>query len=272
MSWKAQVRNWTPPPLLKRLSKASSGNIYQDGGYCNWDEAKAVCTGYDAKHVLDKVLAATQAVKNGEYAYERDSILFEKSDYNWPLLCALLAASSQDQGTLSVLDFGGALGSSYFQHRSYLNSIAKLDWNVIEQAHYVAAGKSYIQEDQLSFYPSVEECLKEKCPNVILLSSVLQYLPKPSICLQSVSASGAKILFIDRTPFTHVESERIITQHVPQKIYDASYPMWLFGDDFISIALTDNWKLKSTHLCPEGTTHTNKGAAFTYKGFTFELS
>lgn len=272
MNWKENIKDWAPPAILKLLCRAATRNTYKDDNYRLWKEAQAACTGYDAAPVLDKVLTATLAVKNGDYAYERDSVLFKEVEYNWPLLCALLAASNQHTATLSVLDFGGALGSSYFQHRDYLQNIVKFDWNVIEQNHYVTAGKKQIQDDHLSFYANIEDYLQVKRPDIVLLSSVLQYLPDPISTLNSVSEIGAKILFIDRTPFTAAKKERIITQHVPKKIYDASYPMWLLKEENVAEALSESWTLKSTHACPEGTAYTNKGDAFTYKGFTFESS
>ena len=55
--------------------------------------------------------------------YERDSVLFDTIRYSWPLLSDLLRAASEDQNHLSVLDFGGSLGSSYYQNRVFLSHL-----------------------------------------------------------------------------------------------------------------------------------------------------
>src|SRR5205823_2837625 len=93
-------------------------------------------------------------------------------------LAALLRASVR-KGSLSVLDFGGALGSSYFQCRKFLSPLRHLRWSVVEQAAQVACGRADFSNDELVFYESVEACLKQETPDLLVLSSVLQYLPDP---------------------------------------------------------------------------------------------
>ncbi len=62
-------------------------------------------------------------VKRGEAVYERDSIVLEKFQYSWPLTSGLLYAATMSNSKLNVLDFGGSLGSSYYQNRNYLKGI-----------------------------------------------------------------------------------------------------------------------------------------------------
>jgi putative methyltransferase (TIGR04325 family) len=77
-----------------------------------------------------------------------------------------------DKGRLTVLDFGGSLGSTYFQNRKFLNFIGDLSWNIVEQPHFVKTGRLYFQNEILHFYYDVEECVKKENPNVLILSSV----------------------------------------------------------------------------------------------------
>ena len=86
-----------------------------------------------------------------------------------------------------------------------LGHSSRFDWNVVEQSHYVEAGQTHIQDHQLRFYKTIEECLVENEPNVILLSSVLQYLEDPLYLIKKFSASKATCLIIDRTPFSSSE-------------------------------------------------------------------
>ena len=74
-----------------------------------------------AQDILDKVLAATLKVKQGQAVFERDSVLFDEIEYSWPLLAGLMWAAASNGGKLNVLDFGGALGSSYYQNRKFLH-------------------------------------------------------------------------------------------------------------------------------------------------------
>jgi putative methyltransferase (TIGR04325 family) len=39
------------------------------------------------------------------------------------------------------LDFGGSLGSSYFQNKKFLDALRLVEWNVVEQENFVATGE-----------------------------------------------------------------------------------------------------------------------------------
>lgn len=228
-SVKAIAKDWLPPTMLRWARRIvhgvkSSEAIRFEGEIATWEEASARCTGYDAQLILEKVLAATLMVKRGEAVYERDSILFDEIEYSWPMLVGLMWAAAQNGGKLNVLDFGGSLGSSYFQHRRILQSLIEVHWNVVEQAHYVDAGRASIQDEHLHFYRTIEECLSENQPNVILLSSVMQYLSEPFAVLLELMNVGASVIVLDRTIVNNSGHDRIYAQHVPSSIYKASYP------------------------------------------------
>lgn len=221
--FKTLVLDWLPPILIRWVRQIRGGGIYFEGEFATWNEASAKCTGYDAEYILTKVLAATLKVNRGEAVYERDSVIFNKIEYAWPVLAGLMWAAARG-ARLNVLDFGGALGSSYFQNREFLQSLPDVRWNVVEQAHYVEAGRVHIQNEQLRFYKSIEECLAENNPNVVLLSGVLQYLPDPRSILLDFLKVGADVVVLDRTIVNQSPVDRIYVQHVPPSIYSASYP------------------------------------------------
>ena len=223
-SLKAMARDWLPPAVHRWVRHRRGGAIRFEGAFSTWEEACAHSIGYDAENILAKVLAATLEVKRGTAVFERDSVLFDKTEYAWPVVAGLLWAAARNGGCLSVLDFGGSLGSSYFQNRKLLKTLPIIRWNVVEQAHYVKAGQTYIQDEQLRFYQSIHECLAENKVNAILLSSVLQYLSDPADLLLSLVAVGADALILDRTIVNHSISDRIYVQHVPSSICNASYP------------------------------------------------
>ncbi len=218
------ARDWSPPAVRRLAQRIRGGGIRFEGEFATWGDACAHSAGYQSKDILAKVLAATLKVKRGEAVFERDSVLFGEVEYAWPVLAGLLWVAAQNAGRLNVLDFGGALGSSYFQHREFLKGLPSLRWNVVEQPHYVEAGQAHIQDEELRFYHSIQECLAENAPNAVLLSSVLQYLPEPASVFPSLLQTGADAVIIDRTIINHSGSDRIYVQHVPSSIYAASYP------------------------------------------------
>src|SRR3546814_2948802 len=86
-------------------------------------------SGYSESAILDRVRTATRAVVAGEAAYERDSVLFDKADYPFALITALLRAAASADMRLDVIDFGGSLGRSE-EHTSELQSLMSISYAV----------------------------------------------------------------------------------------------------------------------------------------------
>jgi len=231
---KASIKNCIPPILCRYYEKyIKNKNAHQYGffgNYSSWDEACKDSTGYDSDIILEKTKNALLKVQRGEAVFERDSVLFNETHYSWPLLVGLLKVACENSNRLSVLDFGGSLGSSYFQNREMLSGLDDLKWSIVEQHHYVACGKKYFQNDELVFYDELNACVSHELPDVLLASSVLQYLEKPYVVLSQIIDSEIKWIIIDRTPFLLNDEKDLLTvQKAPPSIYDASYPAWFFN-------------------------------------------
>jgi len=231
-----RYKQWLPPILIEHLKPLFRYGVYFSGRYDNWASASQSATGYDASLILERVKQATLEVIAGRSVFERDSVLFNEVQHSFPVLAGLLRASAENDGRLSVLDFGGSLGSSYFQCRDFLSVLTSLSWNVVEQPHFIRCGHESIESDQLKFYFSIDDVLGKNKPNVVLLSSVLQYLPDPYSILSELIQSRIDYLIIDRTPFSKALQDTITVQHVPPSIYPASYPCRIFSkQEFIKM-------------------------------------
>ncbi|WP_064710837.1 TIGR04325 family methyltransferase [Rhizobium bangladeshense] len=204
-------------------------NIVFDGPYDSWRSAAAASDGYDAPVILAKVLEATRAVVEGRAAYERDTVIFTEKSYSHPLLAWLLYVASRSDLRLRVVDIGGALGSSYFQNRTALAHLADVKWCVVEQPHFVSAGRTEFEDDRLSFSDSLEEAIDRVKPDLVLLSGVLQYLEYPLEFLESLLSGGVKFILIDRTAAQFDVAAKPFVQRVPAWIYSASYPIWFLN-------------------------------------------
>jgi putative methyltransferase (TIGR04325 family) len=231
---KSLAKDCLPPVIVRNLRRFNRDAFYFDGDYKTWSEALKNCTGYDSQLILEKVLKATLSVKRGDAAYERDSVLFHEVEYSWPVTAALMWSAAINGGSLRVLDFGGSLGSSFFQNRKFFTCLSNVNWSIVEQAHYVEVGRKYIADSVLNFYDSIEDCADNGSPNVILLSSVLQYLADPIHTIKLLSLLNADVLIIDRTPFIDGCNHKIKIQRTPSKIYSASYPIWFFNQASIT--------------------------------------
>jgi putative methyltransferase (TIGR04325 family) len=200
------------------------------GEYKSWYEAKLQCIGYDSDIIIEKVKDSALKVKNGHIAYERDSVTFDKIDYSWPLLAVLLWIACKNNNSLNVLDFGGSLGTSYFQNKHFLGHL-KLHWGVVEQEKFVNYGKKLFEDNELHFYKSAKECLSHSKPDIVLFSSSIQYLEEPYKVLADIISFQPPYIFFDTTPFLKTENDIISVQKVPPKIYEASYPVWIFSQE-----------------------------------------
>ena len=267
---KSLVRDLLPHAVVRILKQVYCDDIRYEGEFDSWKEASTLCTGYDSEDILAKVLASTLKVKRGEAVFERDSVLFDKTEYVWPVLTGLLWAATRNNGKLNVLDFGGALGSSYFQNRNLFKSLQNVRWNVVEQDHYVDAGRAHIQDDVLRFYKSIDECLTENIPNVILLSGVLQYLKSPLDIIKQLPDIKASTLIIDRTSFSICNKDKLMIQRVPASIYKATYPMWVFSEPAFMEQLLTNWNLVASTPSPEGSVISANGFRFLFHGLLLE--
>ncbi|MFO1525293.1 MAG: methyltransferase, TIGR04325 family [Turneriella sp.] len=214
------------------------------GNYASWEDARRDCNGYDAPAILEKVKESLLKVKNGEAAYERDSVIFHKIEYSMPLLVFLLYSASFSGGELRIVDFGGSLGSTYYQNRKFLKGLKKVKWQIIEQDHFVACGEDFFADEVLSFHLSIEDCRRKSSPNTILLSSVLPYLPKPYDILRQIKESGFEFIIIDRTPFFMDNSDDSVVIHkVPSEIYPAEIPTWFLNLKKIKNFLNSDYEL-----------------------------
>lgn len=213
------------------------------GFFDTWQEALKQSRGWNSPHILDKVCQNLLKVKRGEAAYERDSVLFDQIQYSWPLLCGLLRVALENGGILHVADFGGSLGTTYFQNREFLSGLEKLEWNIIEQENYVACGKKYFENEELRFFPSIEQCLKKTKPDVLIVSSVIQYLEDPFAMIEKFINAKFKYVIFDRTSFIDSPEHKIAIQKVKPAIYDAVFPIWFFNYDKFLTLFTGQYRV-----------------------------
>jgi len=231
-----------------------------------WSEALALASGYGAEEILERVLSASLDVAQGRAVHERDSVTFDRIQYAWPVLSALLWSAARNQGRLRVLDLGGSLGTTYRQNRRFLADLPEVSWAIVEQEQFVAAGRKHFEDSILTFHPTVESASATGA-HVALLSSSLQYLDDPWRAIRELSATDVTTLVIDRTPVHTGESDRITLQHVPPTIYPATYPAWILSRKKLQEELErEGWRLIEEFETPERAMQTTAGLQFHWTG------
>jgi putative methyltransferase (TIGR04325 family) len=235
--------------LIQKMTPSVFLTIYQKywkksgwfGNYPTWEAAQKDCDGYDSIAITAQVVHATRQVRDGKAAFERDSVLFFEEELDEDLLMILTNIKEKlaYKTPLVVLDFGGALGSTYWQHRRIFKDW-NLKWIVVEQQHFVEIGQAEFSNAQLSFAFSIEDACAESTPQLVLFNSVLQYLTRPYDFFEIAEKQGIESVFIGRTPTYAGNTDLIMQQIVPPKIYKASYPSWVFSLDSFKKQLLKN--------------------------------
>jgi putative methyltransferase (TIGR04325 family) len=225
---KKALRPYIPAPVL-RIKRALFDWRWFRGRYSTWSEAQKHATGYDQPSILNKVLHATLEVKAGRAGYERDSFLFAVREVEKGLLEALQGVAAGDGGRLRVIDFGGSLGSSYWQHRPELDALREVRWDVVEQSHFVEAGRRFLQDDRLRFFCSIAEAEQAVAHQVLLASGVVHCLPDPHRFLDEFVSHRFQWLVFHNVPLHDDEPDYVMIEHVPPHIYQATYPVWFLN-------------------------------------------
>ncbi len=267
------LAGWVPPHIRRALQGAPpNGAVRYSGRFATWDDARRHSDGYDAPAIVDRVKQAQLAVARGEAAYERDSVLFDKIAHSYPLVVGLLRAALRNGGILNVVDIGGALGSTYFQSRGFLEGIASLRWNVVEQPAFVECGLANFQSEQLRFFGDLPSCLAAERVNVAVLSGVLPYVENPHAMLGEVAQARLPHVFLDRTPVWDTD-DQLTVQSVPPSIYGfaVSYPAWILNRDRVLAHFLPAYRLLDEFDALAGTIHVD-GAKARDTGLLFERS
>ena len=270
-----KAAKWLLPPIVLLpfrpgyRSAPDEAPHWHRGDYADWAGARAAAKGYDAANILEIQRASMRKVRDGEAVYERDSVVFDKIEYFFPTLAALLLIASRNNGRLSVLDFGGALGSTYYQNRHLLSHLSALSWHVVEQPHFVSAGRAEFENEHLRFFPTIAESWAAERPDVVLFSSVLQYLEKPAELLAEIAVAGPAYILVDRTPILDSGRERIVVQTVPPIIYPASYACRLFAPGAMEAVLAPAYDVVFDFEVHVGTVIKVDDSLARYRGMLF---
>ena len=227
--------------LFTRLNAELNPTIPQY--FNNWQSAQNQCDGYGNTAILESIVKASKAVSKGDALYERDGVTFRHFAENAHLVSALKHIVAT-KGHFQVLDFGGALGSIYRQHRWFLSDFTEFIWCVVEQNHFAETGKRMFENNKLKFETSISTAFNQYKPNIAVISNALQRLERPYDVLNDLVNQDIPYLFIDRLPVISEPENRIIRSVFPARSCHASYPSWLFSESEFKKSLLKNYRIR----------------------------
>jgi len=267
---KKMLPRWLKDMLMLSYSFRVTKDYYF-GKYETYLEAKQFASGYDDERILKKAIYAAQLVSENKVLFERDGFLFHKYFYSNPIQIVLSMIGGSQKNYLNVVDYGGSLGSSYFQYQPLLHFFKKVSWRIIEQEKICRASLDIFKGGDLRFYSSLNECITDCNPNIdlMLFSSSLQYLEDPLSILSGASAVNSRYLVLDRISVSNDERDWVTIQYV-RSTYKASYPVWIFSERALLQSLSKVWRLLYSENSLENQIEFYKGRKIQLKGYIFE--
>ncbi len=241
---RTRFRVW---PRLARLIRYNSS--MWSGSYPDWDAAARGCRKISLEGQRRAYERALGEVLAGRALFERDSLLQHQPATSWPLMLALRDLQALGISRPTVLDYGGGLGSVYFQHRRWWTSDRPVTWNVVELPGIAATGRRLTHEPQLHFFDSLDEAIRQQPPDLIVAAGIMPMVPGPEALLDSLAALGAPWVFVDRIPVTKRQGKNLITrQVVPRSIYESESPFWFFDESRFLRMLSSRWEIVGQSL------------------------
>lgn len=261
------IKEFLPPIFIILLKKILTKKYMYFVGYKTWEQAEEASNGYDADNIIEKVKYSSKLVFEGKAIFERDSKIFNNIEYSYPLLASLLFVASNCK-SLRVIDFGGALGTTFQQNRKYLLKLKNcLEWRIVEQQKFVSIGNKEFTNKYLSFYNTIEEATKNGVDVVIFCGSIC-YVPNAYHYLQAAIDTKAPYIIFDRTPITMKSLDTFVVQHVPSNIYKATLPLRIFSYNMLVEQFKSTHNLLEEWLCDLQLVNQKEHEKF--MGFIFE--
>lgn len=251
--------------ILKHIAIRYLDKNYIIDGFDDWKSARLASEGYDSPEIAKKIDQAASIVKQNSDLYERDGVIFKDFQVNWPLIAGIFLAKENGK-RLNILDFGGSLGTSFFQHRRILGIMPNFSWDIVEQGEIYNIGVTKFRQSNLNFHENIDNYLAEKKPNIAILGGSLQYMEDYISILDKISESGAKVLIIDRIPLSRLKEDVIAVQRVPKNIYNGSYPIRIFSLEKITKILEVKWRILSIFETIGSQTYTKNRVMVEWKG------
>lgn len=195
------IKDIIPPILLRMLTKNPTPK-----SYVNFSDAAGSVKNntYEQDELIEVVLR-----KNEIYRSLPPSSHLLNSDSIRILMAVGLA---RDDNRINVIDFGGGGGNHLTIANIGFADTVYINWNIIETPRFVEKAK-LISVDNLNYYDELKAATEalDKI-DLVLTSSALQYCPDPIGMLEELTRTGAKYLYLTRTPFNSGDKTIYSTQ------------------------------------------------------------
>ncbi|MBI1867923.1 MAG: methyltransferase, TIGR04325 family [Methylocystis sp.] len=192
-SFRTVVKRLAPPVLLDlaRGRLATRHPYTWEGVYRHLRDVPVENAGYgDADHMQD-VATQSKALLGELNAGRRPRLWHE-------LLAVVAATASAHSQELTVVDFGGGLGTGYIHLHSVLQQATTIDYHVIDLPEMCEKGREVFAGTMGISFHSVLADVRAR-PDIVYANSVLQYIEDYAGQIRALAALRAPLLLLART-------------------------------------------------------------------------
>ena len=245
-----------------------------EGVYHDWDSALNNSKSYQSDETLNQIKnSALIGYQNDKFF--RDGTVFEKYEFSSELNILLLNLSIQKNldKKIVICDFGGGLGTLYFQFRKYcqlFNININYEWNILEQDDLAIYGNENIVSKNLNFFRSSKTDLEKIQADLVIFSSVLNFVQNPYIIINRLKKIKPKYIFIDRTAFWDGKYDVITILEANKKI-KGSYPSHIFSLKEFKVQFSNLYYMKYYFNSKEGHFYFDRLKKGRYGGMIWEI-
>lgn len=268
------IKKITPPIFIEMVkgiffSKKSKYGFH--GNYTCWEEVSKQVTGWETDIIFDKINQSTNQLEKKDDFFERDGEIISSTNQNFPLIYSLINSINIEKKELSIIDFGGSLGTHYKRYRQFINNGIKISWAIVEQKKYVDYAKKVNKNLELNFHYSISESLKINNYSTFFSSGTIQYIEKPYKLMDEIMDYNFSTIVFDRMFFLNDVNDRICIQTVnPKLFYHASFSVWLFNEAKFKKHMSKKYTLILEFMSEDGDNQI-EGIRIYHKGFYYKL-
>lgn len=177
-----------------------------------------------------------------------------------------------------ILDIGGSAGTHYYLAKTIYPK-KRFEWRILENKTIVNQLKHFPKDCEVKYFAEYENAVEDFQPNLIILSSTIQYLDDPIKELNRLTSLEAEFILVTKTPMSMENSKQIIQKSDWNSNGPGSYP-WAKENFYLRtqcevISFKDFCKLLSKNYkvyisFDEGSfKYSRFKKAFPYKSFLF---
>jgi putative methyltransferase (TIGR04325 family) len=245
------IRLLTPPIVLKTLAYFTSTSApdhvleYAPDAWDRKVDSNSEPSGWDADNVAETERAKWNSFCHNlegtgplGFAHEHPDLTVTRHVpfHNVHMTYAyVLALTARQKDSISVLDYGGALGHYYQIARAVLPDV-KIDFHCKEVPGLAALGQQLNPE----VHWHVDDTCLDRSYDLVMMNGSLQYMQDWQATIGRVSAAATEIFFLTRVP---------VVEHSPsfparQRIYDTEMIHLQFNqDELLRVAANAGLKL-----------------------------